>query len=363
MPETLTACPRCGQESEPAWTFCPHCSMALDARGGELTTLSDRIRYVRRESATRSRRAVVVRALAITSVLVAILLIVGGGILLFHPAMIPSLFEPPATTPIEIIAAGEPHVPPSASSEAVAPPVWVDVPAGNFLYGPKGNAKEWQLPAFQIMKYEVTNGQWMLYLRDSRERLRTRGRYQDSVPVNWDWDPETDEPPMPRHAFYDRPVTYITWEQARDFCEQWLALQPHWPGCEGARLPTGQEWEKAARGAEDDRRYPWGDEFFYVRDGQPIPRCNTRETGILRPLDVREYEKKDLSPFGVVGMGGNVAEFVGWTPQNLQGYRGGAYNTDQFGAWIWDETKIVPHSDHSWAYVGFRAARSVEEPK
>ena len=46
---------------------------------------------------------------------------------------------------------------------------------------------------------------------------------------------------------------------------------------------------------------------------------------------------------------------------NQQGYRGGAFNTDRLDARIYLETAIVPGSSHSWSYVGFRAARSVEE--
>jgi len=76
----------------------------------------------------------------------------------------------------------------------------------------------------------------------------------------------------------------------------------------GARLPSGQEWVHAARGA-DRRAYPWGDAFDPTW-------CRMRATdAILRVVDVGHHPE-DCSPYGVRDLAGNVSDWVrgdvGW---------------------------------------------------
>ncbi len=97
-----------------------------------------------------------------------------------------------------------------------------------------------------------------------------------------------------RRAYH--PVVGVTWWEAQAYC-LWLSERSQ----QRVRLPTEQEWERAARG-DDLRPYPWG-EFFDAEVTNTIEsdRRDTVPAGSL---------VQDISPYGVLGMGGNVQE---WT--------------------------------------------------
>jgi len=104
----------------------------------------------------------------------------------------------------------------------------------------------------------------------------------------------------------DRPVNCVDWKQARAYC-QW----------KGRRLPTAREWEKAARGP-DGRVFPWGNE-----PGQEPPAAVAPLVEDLLPVG---SNAKGASPYGVLDMAGNVAEWTGSTYDERRfEYRGGGY--------------------------------------
>jgi formylglycine-generating enzyme required for sulfatase activity len=158
------------------------------------------------------------------------------------------------------------------------------VPSGEFTMGNDTGDIESRpasliyVETFYIDKYEVTNEMYSVCVFSGTCRLpRQSGSATRSSYFN-----------NPVYATY--PVIYLDWKMAKTYCE-WR----------GARLPTEAEWEKAARGADDMRAYPWGNNFdcdFANHSG-----C----IGDTAPVSQYDQGK---SPYGVYGMSGNVWE---WT--------------------------------------------------
>lgn len=352
MADDARKCPRCGEATFPAWSYCPFCAMILAPAAEGRTTLSNRIRYVRRKEESGRRRVNTLQQTAANiSIGLALLLMLGGGVLLFHPSMVPALFRPGDYTIQRITQVRPPETSPTFRDKPELE--WMLVPAGPFRFGPPGETHEIVVAEFEILKHEITNYVWEDYLIEEEERLRRMGLFEDSVPSYWEW-PRVGLPKSPV-ALHDLPVRRITLKQARDFCSEYLARKP---GFEGARLPTELEWQKAARGAEDDRAYPWGDEFFDVEKGSLVSNANVLETGLRGPGSVDAFARHDVSPFGVIGMGGNVGEFVYDGKTGLAAWMGGTYITVALDARIHLRgTDVDADGNHRWDYVGFRAAR------
>lgn len=197
------------------------------------------------------------------------------------------------------------------------------------------------LPAFYIDRHEVTNAQFRAVFSE-----HTYPDGQDHVPV-----------------------TGVLKGQAQAYAN-----------AVGRRLPTGAEWEKAARGT-DGRQWPWGDEFrpecANVGRLTQTERLGLQERGIscavLGPrlkVSVGSYPC-GASPYGALDMAGNAWEWVAdvhvderhWldfrSPRIERGIlRGGAYGygPDQARTWY----QAFEGLETTCNDVGFRTALSAE---
>lgn len=176
------------------------------------------------------------------------------------------------------------------------------IPAGVFI---RGSDLELDLPAcctylpeetlyldeFWIYKTEVTNRQFVDFLNEIG------------------FDPETDsfdgwEPqPDGRNPVLSADGTWTVAEEYNNF-----PVQMSYPGAvgycnwAGGRLPTGAEWEKAARGT-DGRSYPWGNELDESCEVSNNWNCS------LTSLPVGSLPR-GASPYGILDMVGNLGEWV-----------------------------------------------------
>lgn len=178
----------------------------------------------------------------------------------------------------------------------------VAIPAGKFIMGTderlsdEGPRHVVHLKRFYIDKYEVTNLQYKKFIdetgRRSPKHFRNRTYPQGKV---------------------DHPVTFVTWYDAKEYCE-WA----------GKRLPTDEEWEKAARGT-DGRTYPWGNDFGIERANTPQRWAQIKQQGDTTPVGAFE---KGVSPYGVYDMSGNVWE---WTSSWYEAYPGNKTASENYG--------------------------------
>lgn len=162
------------------------------------------------------------------------------------------------------------------------------IPAGSFVMGVPANVAQGSdrmnmqhvavTNSFWIDKYEVTNYMFLEFVVATGYQPTDDQHYLD----HWDEGgvPDGQEnKPVVRVSVADA-LAYAAWA--------------------GKRLPTQEEWEKAARGT-DGRAYPWGNTWDASR---------TNPAFIFDDLEDADSHPDGVSPYGVFNMEGNAGE---WT--------------------------------------------------
>jgi formylglycine-generating enzyme len=254
----------------------------------------------------------------------------------------------------------------------LATPDLARIPAGAFLMG-AADAEDDERPIhrvfiseFFIGRFPVTMDEYARFIRETghpppaaQNPPMIAGAGRDSMfrelasPYVWDGF----APPAGRGS---HPVVLVRYEDAVAYC-RWLTTAIE----REVRLPTEAEWEKAARGGIEGRRFPWGNDINptfgnYLNDPTAKRQRGTRPTGTYQP-----------NGFGLHDTSGNVWEWVSdwYSPdyygsgdvQDPHGPISGNMRIVRGGAWVCDDISMlrcayrhnVPPDTYAYS-IGFR---------
>lgn len=183
--------------------------------------------------------------------------------------------------------------------------------------------KERTLGDFYIDRFEVTNEKYAVFMQETGHRQ----------PKYW---------MFPQFNSKRQPIVGVGWADAEAYCK-WSKK----------RLPTEEEWEKAARGT-DGRIWPWGnnaDDNMY----------NGRKKEFYAPVNIGSFPSGN-SPYGVSDMAGNVWEMTSsiYWQGTKKTMKGGSFlntNADVRAAVRW----VAADEENGANWLGFRCVMNIND--
>jgi formylglycine-generating enzyme required for sulfatase activity len=255
-------------------------------------------------------------------------------------------------------------------------PQFVAVPGGEFLMGATDGEEDERparrvcVDAFQIAKHPITNAQYAQFVRAMDHPAPAVRELPRIVPTGAEATfldlatPYTWRGGVPSHERERHPVVLVTYDDAESYCA-WLSRRLG----RAVRLPTEAEWERAARGGRDARRYPWGDDIDPSRANFLADPSLKRRRGTS---PVGDYP---ANGFELCDMIGNVWEWVSdwYRPDayrqddvhNPRGPAAGTLRIVRGGAWVTHDVAQlrcahrhkVPTDTYAYS-IGFRVVSS-----
>jgi formylglycine-generating enzyme required for sulfatase activity len=215
---------------------------------------------------------------------------------------------------------------------------------------------------FWMSQTEVTIGAYRKFANATHQKMPEELVLAAPQRFQWSGFPQSD----------DYPIAYVTWEDARQYCE-WA----------GGRLPTEAEWEYAARAGCSKARYGNINEIAWYGDNSGPSKLNSAE---LREIasspadygkrlrnngnDSHPVAKKAPNDFGLYDMLGNVYEYCSdWYgekyyqvseqrdpdgPPSGEAWimRGGSWRDPPQGVRVSIRNWMIP--DHRFDFIGIR---------
>lgn len=204
----------------------------------------------------------------------------------------------------------------------------VVVPEGGYALGEPGEEREVRLRRVLLGRFPVTNAQLAPFAGAPADPALARR--------------------LAASHLADHPATGVTHAAARAYCA-WASRRSG----RRVRLPSGAEWEAAARGS-DARPWPWGASF-------DPERCACAEAGAWTTAPV-DAHPTGAGPGGAEQLAGNVWEWTG-DPPDEEGWRrvrGGSYLDH---AWGVRASRALPADPERATHTtGFRIAVDSDPP-
>jgi len=242
--------------------------------------------------------------------------------------------------PIRLDREDRRHIVIDLTGEGEAGEEFAFVPGGPALLGGDRSAdgssrhRRVEIGPVAVARHPVTVGAYARFLAwvgDDRPAIARRHRPDD-------FDAQQE-------AGANRPVRNVRLDDAEAYCD-WLSAATG----RVLRLPTADEWEKAARGA-DGRPFPWGERF----DEDSCASLYLGAPGSAPPA-VGLYDA-DCSPFGVRDLAGGVWEWTDTMAAERQVVVGGSVASEEAGCRC--AVRRALHPGERLSFLGFRVVMDV----
>jgi formylglycine-generating enzyme required for sulfatase activity len=220
-----------------------------------------------------------------------------------------------------------------------------------FIYGEGETKTSMRVASFEMSRYPVTVAQYQAFL-DADDGFKNPEWWRE---LSTD-DEHKSHPRLPDFKHDNHPAHNVSWYDAIAFCK-WLSYKLK----REISLPSEQQWEKAARGA-DGREYPWGGDKYQEGFANIDETVSKVGRNYLEETSTVGMYPHGRSPYGILDMSGNVwewcmNEYDDTSRTQLSGsdtrvLRGGSWIHGGTGARCADRLRYYP--DGRYGSHGFR---------